>query len=779
MTTFYKQIFVSPNQNVSAGDVNLLSAFLTQNDKNFNKFILSENDCVISGLEVKAPALSTTGSITVHSGFAIYASPNATTTVQFSNPSITLSYQGAIIDIPSLSIPVPSPDGTNDRWDAIDLIYSEITGIPSSRNFIDPNTNTVSLQTTNTETLGNSVSDPSQPNTNIVYTQGTPSATPAFPAIPTNCIRLALIKVLHGGAYNITQGNIVQSGSTGTTGSGGTLPRIFDLQSFPTNANAIGGGAINTADQSISLSDSLSAMRYQLNQIITTGGGNWFAQIPISLPQLLIWGGTDTGSANNYAVSIANFPGTLTPGLRVFFNAVNANTGDSTLAINGGFGKGLKDSLGNSISSATIQAGQRIFAIYDGTFWIMPYVDVGIPVPPPFTIANGSFEIWNGNIPQSWTVSLSGNATVSQDISNSIEGTSALKIHVPAGLVGTATIASSLMTIGPQNSYYIKFKTEATIANIFGSVKVTFFDSTQSQIGSPVNFWTAPGALWPTSWSTYYGILLDFNAGAYSIPTGVLAPNIPTNARYFSISAIGGLTTISGSDVNVWFDGFQFFNPGSSSIVWSSVTNGTYAVVTPGNCIVANVTLTGAGGGGGGSTLATGNRAGGGGGQGGTLKVRIPVNPDTTYTIKIGVGGTGPFNSNVNGNPGNTSTFQLGSTILAQANGGSGGQAGAGGGNGGTGSSFTFSGNTLTIINSVTGGNGGQGGLAGGNSNGGNGGAVFIGGNPYLNTSGGTQNIGGGATSPSGAGAGGAGACNGSINQGGQQGNSGATLVEF
>jgi hypothetical protein len=74
----------------------------------------------------------------------------------------------------------------------------------------------------------------------------------------------------------------------------------------------------------------------------------------------------DTGTANVYAVAITPAP-TLAAGLQLFFKAAHANTGASTLAINGGTAKAITKSGTSALVGAEISAGQIVLVVYDGT----------------------------------------------------------------------------------------------------------------------------------------------------------------------------------------------------------------------------------------------------------------------------------------------------------------------------------------------------------------------------------------------------------------------------
>lgn len=74
----------------------------------------------------------------------------------------------------------------------------------------------------------------------------------------------------------------------------------------------------------------------------------------------------DTGAANAYVVALTPAP-TLVAGSKVVFKAVHANTGASTLAVNGGSAVAITKQGSTALASGDIAAGQIITVIYDGT----------------------------------------------------------------------------------------------------------------------------------------------------------------------------------------------------------------------------------------------------------------------------------------------------------------------------------------------------------------------------------------------------------------------------
>jgi hypothetical protein len=76
---------------------------------------------------------------------------------------------------------------------------------------------------------------------------------------------------------------------------------------------------------------------------------------------------SDTGAANAYAIALSPTPPTYTAGQMFVFKAANANTGASTLAVNGQAAKALVSNGGAAFSGGEIVAGQMVTAVYDGT----------------------------------------------------------------------------------------------------------------------------------------------------------------------------------------------------------------------------------------------------------------------------------------------------------------------------------------------------------------------------------------------------------------------------
>ncbi|MBP7529226.1 MAG: hypothetical protein KA801_14965 [Syntrophorhabdaceae bacterium] len=75
----------------------------------------------------------------------------------------------------------------------------------------------------------------------------------------------------------------------------------------------------------------------------------------------------DTGAADAYAIALDPALNEYVTGMPIFFKAANANTGASTLDINGLGTKGIKKNTDVDLTAGDIKAGQIVLVVYDGT----------------------------------------------------------------------------------------------------------------------------------------------------------------------------------------------------------------------------------------------------------------------------------------------------------------------------------------------------------------------------------------------------------------------------
>jgi hypothetical protein len=79
----------------------------------------------------------------------------------------------------------------------------------------------------------------------------------------------------------------------------------------------------------------------------------------------------DTGVANAYVVTLSGVSTTYSAGLRIQFKAGFANTGASTLNVNGGGTKNITFQDASTLSSGTIAANSIVDVMYDGTQFLL------------------------------------------------------------------------------------------------------------------------------------------------------------------------------------------------------------------------------------------------------------------------------------------------------------------------------------------------------------------------------------------------------------------------
>ena len=79
----------------------------------------------------------------------------------------------------------------------------------------------------------------------------------------------------------------------------------------------------------------------------------------------------DTGAVNAYAIALAPALTAHVAGLPIHFKATNANTGASTLVVNGLAAVAIKQSDGSDLPAGVIVAGQMVTVIYTGAVYMM------------------------------------------------------------------------------------------------------------------------------------------------------------------------------------------------------------------------------------------------------------------------------------------------------------------------------------------------------------------------------------------------------------------------
>jgi hypothetical protein len=303
----------------------------------------------------------------------------------------------------------------------------------------------------------------------------------------------------------------------------------------------------------------------------------------------------DTGTANAYAITLSPTP-TLVAGFKVRFKAANANTGASTLTVNGGSAIAIKaNGPTTALVANNILANQIIELTYDGTEWQLSLAGTGSLTAPvligtglPTTIGmeiSGAASAVTPAYVQSvggYAVSGSGNVTVAFASNNTAgnciivaiadwNGTPAPTVSDTQG--NTYTLAASNSTNFGAYVYVapgIKAGVNSvTVANTSGNtcqvvISEYFGIATTSPVLASATF--EGGA---TSGSVTVGPVT-------TALTGMLFSFITTNAGVSPVAAgFTSRTSQGGNYPCVWPADMNFTTGGSFSAVWSGGFGGS------------------------------------------------------------------------------------------------------------------------------------------------------------------------------------------------------------
>ncbi len=92
----------------------------------------------------------------------------------------------------------------------------------------------------------------------------------------------------------------------------------------------------------------------------------------------------DTGAANAYAIALTPALTAHVAGLPIHFKAANANTGASTLVVNGLDAVAIKQVDGSDLPAGAIVAGQIVSVIYTGAVYMLVSAAAAITTPAQF-----------------------------------------------------------------------------------------------------------------------------------------------------------------------------------------------------------------------------------------------------------------------------------------------------------------------------------------------------------------------------------------------------------
>lgn len=148
-----------------------------------------------------------------------------------------------------------------------------------------------------------------------------------------------------------------------------TLPSgaANEVLATPNGASgAVSLRAIVSADLPKGSNTSFGVVQVDGTSIDASAGVISAAATPTAIQQQSFIYARDTGAANAYAVALTPVSA-LVEGCGVMFMALNANSGASTLALNGGSATAIVKSGSVALAGGEIAAGQIVLVVYDGT----------------------------------------------------------------------------------------------------------------------------------------------------------------------------------------------------------------------------------------------------------------------------------------------------------------------------------------------------------------------------------------------------------------------------
>lgn len=114
------------------------------------------------------------------------------------------------------------------------------------------------------------------------------------------------------------------------------------------------------------------------------------------------WGGTSSGGANTFVVTISPFADALAAGQRVRFISHQANTGASTLQVNALTATAIRrgNASGTALRSAEIPSGSIVECVYDGSVWrlLLPKQGVRTTWTPTIVTFGSTMTVTMGTI---------------------------------------------------------------------------------------------------------------------------------------------------------------------------------------------------------------------------------------------------------------------------------------------------------------------------------------------------------------------------------------------
>ena len=193
-----------------------------------------------------------------------------------------------------------------------------------------------------------------------------------------------------------------------------------------------------------------------------------------------VYAGQDTGTANTYVITFTAgqpIPTAYVAGMGIKFKALNANTGASTINVNGLGAIAIRRATGVALASADINSGQMVELTYDGTvFQMQNYLGAGATsntstiVDLPYVADTGTTNAIVATFsPAITSGSQVAGLAVLVKLANNITGACTINVN---GL-GLKNILQGNLSTPPPNVY------------VTGQVLLLTYDGAQYQISSP------------------------------------------------------------------------------------------------------------------------------------------------------------------------------------------------------------------------------------------------------------------------------------------------------
>lgn len=250
---------------------------------------------------------------------------------------------------------------------------------------------------------------------------------------------------------------------------------LVDREGNPLEAGDVPAGSLNIAQ--------FDNTNFQLLVSAGGGGGVAISDIQNNTHTYKI----DTGAANAYEIALTPAPSGYVEGQFFSFKAVNANTGASTIDVNGLGAKTIKRRDGSSLLAGDIGAGAYCIIGYDGVDFQLLSVESDIKVTPsPLSLVDGAAISFNMNskffdYKRLDTVE----SAITLTISNVIEGSNQI-LSVKKNIAGDVTITlagGGLSFYGYNNAGFVGTPDIILSGNSGDIFDISFLARTANEIG--------------------------------------------------------------------------------------------------------------------------------------------------------------------------------------------------------------------------------------------------------------------------------------------------------